>query len=138
MNPVTDLKSVLQLLKANDLPSEDLVESKVAFLTKEKNGELIGCIGIETYGMDGLLRSLAVDDAHKGRGVGKELLDELCETSRQKGIQRLHLLTTTADAYFIRYGFAVTERSTAPTAILGTTEFSEICPSSSVYMVKEL
>ncbi|RRQ48165.1 GNAT family N-acetyltransferase [Maribacter algicola] len=138
MNPMTDLKSIQELLKANYLPFEDLVESKVAFLTKEKNGELIGCIGIEKYDADGLLRSLAVADAHKGKGIGKQLLDELCESSKQEGIHRLHLLTTTADAYFTRYGFNVTERSTAPTAILGTTEFSEICPSSSVYMVKEL
>lgn len=138
MNPVKDLKPIQDLLKENKLPYQDLEESQVAFITKEKDGKLLGCIGIETYGPDGLLRSLAVSDKHKGLGVGKQLLDALCDTSKRNGIQKMHLLTTTADAYFKRYGFSVADRSTAPSAILGTTEFSEICPASSVYMVKEL
>lgn len=110
----------------------------MAFITKEKDGGLIGCIGIETYGTHGLLRSLAVTEAHKGTGIGKQLLDELCVASRRKGIHRMHLLTTTADGYFKRYGFSIAERSQAPNSIANTKEFSEICPSSSVYMVKKL
>ncbi|PIB39447.1 arsenic resistance N-acetyltransferase ArsN2 [Maribacter sp. 4G9] len=138
MNPLTHLIPIQELLQANNLPFEDLVESNVVFITREQDGKIIGCIGIEKYGTDGLLRSLAVADSHKGKGLGKQLLNALCTKSRKEGIQRLHLLTTTADAYFKRYGFQVRERSTAPKAISNTKEFSEICPSSSMYMVKEL
>lgn len=138
MNPVTDLTSIKNLLKDNQLPYEDLEESQVAFITKEKEGTLIGCIGVETFGAEGLLRSFAVVDAHKGTGIGKQLLDELCENGQRQGIQKMHLLTTTADAYFKRYGFTVAERSQAPTAIAQSKEFSNICPSSAVYMVKEM
>lgn len=138
MNPVTDLKPIQDLLRENKLPYQDLEESQVAFITKEKQGKLVGCIGLETYGPDGLLRSLAVSDLYKGTGIGKQLLDALYDASRSNGIQRLHLLTTTADTYFKRYGFIAVERSQAPKKICETREFSNICPSSAVYMVLEL
>ncbi|UWX56593.1 GNAT family N-acetyltransferase [Maribacter litopenaei] len=81
---------------------------------------------------------MAVSDEHKGLGIGTQLLDALCDASKRNGIQRLHLLTTTADAYFKHFGFSVAERSQAPSSIANTKEFSEICPSSSVYMTLDL
>ncbi len=138
MNRKTDLQKIQDLLKRNNLPYQDLQSSKVEFITKESQDQLIGCIGIEQYDADGLLRSLAVADSHKGKGIGKELVDELCSASKKNRIQHLHLLTTTADRYFERYGFTVAERHAAPNAILNTKEFSEICPSSSVYMTLDI
>ncbi|WP_420845120.1 GNAT family N-acetyltransferase [Maribacter litopenaei] len=79
-----------------------------------------------------------MSDEHKGLGIGTQLLDALCDASKRNGIQRLHLLTTTADAYFKHFGFSVAERSQAPSSIANTKEFSEICPSSSVYMTLDL
>ncbi|MDC6389440.1 arsenic resistance N-acetyltransferase ArsN2 [Maribacter sp. PR1] len=138
MNRKTDLQKIQDLLKRNNLPYEDLQSSKVEFITKEAQDQLIGCIGIEQYDADGLLRSLAVADSYKGKGIGKELLSELCSACKKNGIQYLHLLTTTADRYFEHYGFTVAEKSNAPTTILKTKEFSEICPSSSVYMTLDI
>jgi amino-acid N-acetyltransferase len=50
----------------------------------------------------------------------------------------LYLLTTTADAFFRRLGYEQTARELAPPAIKATREFSSLCPSSSIFMVKQL
>ena len=134
----TDYDIIRELLKTNKLPYEDIISSKVDFITSQPDGNLAGCIGIEKYGEDGLLRSFAVDDKYKNKGIGKDLLNELISKSKSEGIKKLHLLTTTADKYFAKKGFRNSERSNAPKAILNSKEFSEICPSNSVYMIMEI
>jgi N-acetylglutamate synthase-like GNAT family acetyltransferase len=46
----------------------------------------------------------------------------------------LYLLTTDADAYFDRHGFAVIDRDEAPAAIKSTQQFAELCPDSAIVM----
>ncbi|MEM7485999.1 MAG: arsenic resistance N-acetyltransferase ArsN2 [Bacteroidota bacterium] len=133
-----DFEKVKNLLKENGLPYEDLRSSKVAFLTSKSGSEIIGCIGIEKYGEDGLLRSFAVTEDSKNKGVGGKLLNKLMDESKKEGIKKMHLLTTTADQYFLKKGFSIAKRMEAPKAIASSREFSEICPSSSVYMIKKL
>ena len=138
MDKNTDYDKIKELLKTNNLPYEDIISSKVEFITYKSNGYLVGCIGIEKYGEDGLLRSLEVDNEYKSTGIGKYLLNELISKSRNEGINKLHLLTTTADKYFASKGFRNSERSNAPRAILNSKEFTEICPSNSIYMIVKL
>src|SRR5690606_21425360 len=110
----------------------------VEFISAYEAGKLIGCIGVEKYGDEGLLRSFAVEDAYRGRGIGNNLLAKLLEFCRRKGIMQLHLLTTTADEYFLKKGFEIANIESAPAPIKATTEFSLLCPSSSVYMQMSL
>ncbi len=138
MGKQPDLIKIAELLKANNLPYEDIISSKVEFITEEQDGVLLGCIGIEKYAEDGLLRSLAVDDLYKNNGIGKKLIDELFNKSRIEGIKKIHLLTTTAEKYFEKYGFQIAERAKAPNGILQSKEFSEICPVSSTYMIMNI
>ena len=138
MEKETDHRQIIELLKSNGLPYEDIVSSKVQFITKEANGNLIGCVGMEKYGEDGLLRSLAVNNHYKNTGVGETLLVELFHKSKIAGIKKIHLLTTTADTYFEKYGFKITVRSNAPEQILQSKEFSQICPASSTYMTLDI
>ncbi|UII76182.1 arsenic resistance N-acetyltransferase ArsN2 [Flagellimonas sp. HMM57] len=133
-----DFEKVRNLLKENNLPYEDIRSSKVEFITSKSDNELVGCIGIEKYGEDGILRSFAVVDTFKNRGVGAKLITKLLDKSKNDGIQKLHLLTTTAHEYFLKHGFHISERIKAPKAVADSKEFSEICPSTSIYMVKEL
>ena len=132
------LDNIKELLKNNGLPYEDIITSNVQFITKEENGVLIGCIGLEKYDEEGLLRSFAVKDEYKNKGIGKRLLNQLIDQSKTNGLKRLHLLTTTADGYFEKNGFKTADRAVAPNEISSTKEFSEICPSSSVYMVLDI
>lgn len=133
-----DFEKIKKLLKDNNLPYEDIHSSGVEFITSESKGKLVGCIGIEKYGEDGLLRSLAVEEEYKNRGLGKRLLNKLINKGKNEGIKKLHLLTTTADKYFTRNGFRTIERLNAPVTIAKSKEFSKICPSNSIYMVKEI
>ncbi|MEQ8534295.1 MAG: tyrosine protein phosphatase, partial [Imperialibacter sp.] len=56
----------------------------------------------------------------------------------RNGITELYLLTTTASKFFERIGYKVADRNTAPDAIKNTSEFSDLCPSSAVFMHKAL
>lgn len=133
-----DLPRIKDLLLRSALPVSDLDESTIDFLIAETgNNSLAGCIGVERYGDNGLLRSFAVDELLRSQHIGRRLLDELLSYCRIKNIQQLHLLTTTAEKYFERAGFIAAARSEAPRSIRSTAEFSSLCPSSSAYMVKE-
>ncbi len=136
LSETPDLGRIRELLSAADLPVDDLDEGKVIFVVamNEKN-EIIGCIGVEKLGEEGLLRSMAVDIAYRGKGIAHELLRRLLSFSCQSGIHTIHLLTTTAEKFFDRAGFLLVSRSEAPDSIKTTSEFSSLCPASSAYMV---
>ncbi len=132
-----DIKNISLLLSENDLPYSDIIESQVDFLVAKSNQQFVGCIGIEKYGTEGLLRSFAVNTDYRRKGYGKELYDKLIGYSIQNGIKTMHLLTATAKEYFLRKGFKVENKDNAPETIRNCKEFKNLCPSSSVYMVLE-
>lgn len=66
------------------------------------------------------------------------MLSKLIALSRSRNVKTLHLLTTTAYQYFAQRNFLVYCRNDARQSIKQTTEFSELCPSSSVYMKMSL
>lgn len=97
-----------------------------------------GVVGVELHGELGLLRSLAVDAAVRGRGCGRRLVAEAEQHAARLGVESLYLLTTTAEEFFRGLGYATIARELAPEAIRKTQEFSRLCPTSSVVMVKRL
>lgn len=134
-----DLPAISALLQKNGLPGSDIFTTSISFLLAVANkNEVIGCIGVEQYLTDGLLRSFAVDEKYRDQKVGINLFHRLISHGRQSGIEMLHLLTTTAEKYFTANGFVVAERSAAPATMKDTTEFSSLCPSSSTYMKKDI
>ena len=135
---LSDIKEIQNLLKENSLPFEDLESSMVSLFVSVLNGQIIGCIGVEIKGEDGLLRSFSVTDKYKNQGIGNALFNILVNYSKSENIKKLHLLTTTADGYFSKKGFVKSDRINAPESIQTTTEFSTLCPSSSVYMTLEI
>ena len=133
-----EIKDVRNLLENNMLPFQDITISNVKFIVAIENHEILGCIGLEQHKNDGLLRSFAVKDQNKGKGIGQNLLKELLKKSKAEGIHTIHLLTTTAEKYFTKNDFKVKPRETAPALIQKTTEFLNICPASAIYMVYQL
>ena len=89
-------------------------------------------------GPDGLLRSVAVADDWRRRGLGGALTDEVVARSVREGLAAVYLLTETAESFFPRHGFVRIERDAASDAVKQSAEFSELCPSSSVAMVRQL
>ncbi|WP_252865560.1 hypothetical protein [Brevundimonas diminuta] len=72
------------------------------------------------------------------RGLGSRILSAAEAAASELGGERLHLLTTTAEPFFARRGFAAADRAAAPAAIRRTREFADICPASAAYLTKDL
>jgi amino-acid N-acetyltransferase len=97
-----------------------------------------GVVGLELFDSCALLRSLAVAAKHRGLGCGKALVAAAERYARDKGVRALYLLTTTAEEFFFRLGYRRAERQSAPEPIRKTKEFSDLCPETSAFMVKQL
>lgn len=134
----SDIRRIKSLLKSADLPYEDIDLSKQDFIISVRSEKIIGIVGLEPYDECGLLRSLAVEDTYRGHGIGRALVMEMTGHAREKGIKYLFLLTLTADRFFEKEGFERISRESMPEAIQNTTEFTSICPVSSVCMKKEI
>jgi amino-acid N-acetyltransferase len=134
-----DLDRIRALLAACDLPAEDLAAALLGgFTVASEAGRLVGCIGLEPLADGALLRSLAVEPAHRGRGIAARLCDEAEEAARKSGVRDLYLLTTTAAEYFAARGFRRVDRSALPASVQATAQFMELCPASAVAMHKSL
>jgi amino-acid N-acetyltransferase len=133
-----DLATVEHALAAADLPTSDLGDAAGRFYLAVADGHRVGVGGLEVYGTDGLLRSLAVPADARGEGYGIAICDALEAEARDAGVQRLYLLTTTAASFFEARGYERVDRATAPEQIQGTTQFAELCPSGATCLRREL
>ncbi|MBK6390881.1 MAG: GNAT family N-acetyltransferase [Saprospiraceae bacterium] len=133
-----DLSPIAELLAQNALPYTDLIQSKVELIVAYDQDMMMGCAGLQRYGQDALLRSVAVKKDFQKQGIGSILFDEVKVIAKTTGIDRIHLLTETAQDYWAAKGFKKTERSMAPENISSSSEFGNLCPSSAIYMVVEL
>lgn len=128
-----------KILKENNLPTDDLSDMNLDnFLAYAEDGNTKGVVGLEAYGAEGLLRSLAVSVGYQGSGCGSVLLGALENHARAIGIKQLYLLTETAAQYFTQRGFLVIPRALASDSIQSTQQFSELCPANAVLMRKQL
>lgn len=130
--------AVRSLLTAADLPVSDLPDELEHFLACGSRESPDGLVGLELYGPDALLRSLVVSPAMRGRGCGKALVDAVEAYARDAAVQRIFLLTETAEAFFASLGYELVSRDEAPEAIRGSSEFSSLCPASAAFMRKTL
>ena len=134
-----DESAVKQLLSESSLPISDITAQHLQdFFGYGSGPELEGVIGLELFGEVALLRSLAVAASRRNSGLGSRLVAHAERHARDQGVQSLFLLTTTAEKFFLRRGYARIPREDAPAAIKTTSEFSGICPTSSAFMVKYL
>lgn len=150
----SDLAAIRQLLAGCGLPHQDLTADQLRSFwvlrgqpLVHENGrpgpepappQLVGVIGVEPYGQEGLLRSLALLPARRGQNLGKLLVGHLEVCARQAGIERLFLLTTTAADFFRRLGYEETARMAATEKVQGSAEFQSLCPSTAACLSKRL
>ena len=133
-----DLPAVLALLSKAQLTTAGVTEQPSQFIVAESDGKLVGVVGLEVYGESALLRSAAVDDGWRGSGVGRVLVERALDVARQRGIEDVFLLTTTAENYFPRFGFACVSRDQVAQEVQSSIEFREACPASATVMRKSL
>ncbi|CAN5324746.1 hypothetical protein BH09PSE6_BH09PSE6_08720 [soil metagenome] len=130
-----DREAILCLLADSTLPLEGVVDHLDHFVVAESGGRLIGCAGLELYGRYALLRSVAVKANARGSGIGSRLLEAITALGRDRRVDTLFLLTTTAADYFSRSGFERIERAALPDALHRSRELQGACPSSAIVMM---
>ena len=135
-----DLDGVRALLRAVHLPDQDVDEALLAdFLVLRSNGALVAVGALMSLDeRTGLVRSIAVDPALQGDGLGSRVLRALEERAASGALESLFLLTTTAPGFFSARGYEEVFREDAPTAVRTTTQFAELCPTSAIVMRKRL
>ena len=134
-----DFPAIVALLADAALPHDDLTPEHLEHFLVLRDGEgIAGVVGMEVADDAGLLRSLAVPEARRGGGLAIRLVDALEERARSTGIRTLYLLTTTAEGFFARRGYARADRAAVPDAIAATPEFRGICPASAACMARAL
>ena len=133
-----DLAQVEALLTESGLPLDGVREAIVDFLVAESNARIVGVVGMEYHGKYGLLRSTAVREQWRSRGVARRLVEQIIADAESRGIEALYLLTTTAERYFPSFGFHTTPRDAVPDEIRATGEFRGACPASATVMCCEL
>jgi arsenate reductase len=129
-----DLPAVQALLARCKLPTDDLPGDLSHFFVAREGDRLIGSIGLEAHGAVGLLRSLAVDPAHRRQALSTRLWSQLRQHAADLHLTHLYLLTTTAEPLFARWGFLRLGREAAPTPIKATAEYRTLCPASAAFM----
>ncbi len=95
---------------------------------------MVGCVAVEVVGEDCLLRSLAVVADRRGEGIAAALHERAVAIASLEGVRTAWLLTTTAEKYAGRKGFARADRATVPPGIAALPQFRGICPSTAVCM----
>jgi amino-acid N-acetyltransferase len=132
----SDWSAIARLLSDCGLPLEGAREHLDRFIVADDGGAIAGCVGAEVYGDTALLRSLAVDDARRGRGIGRALSMQMMAALRADGIAAIGLLTMEAERFFAAQGFVAVPRDRIPPALHASAEFRGACPASAIAMLQ--
>ena len=133
-----DKAAALELLKTSKLPTSDLEEAPVRLFGIFHAGKLIAVSGLEIYGTEAILRSVAIQPAYRSTGLGAALLAATEAKARELQLTDLFLLTTTAEKFFRKHHYMDYERNACSEEIRHSQEFSNICPSTAICLHKYL
>lgn len=133
-----DLPYIKSLLNKCKLTYEDIDDFISDFIVVISDDKIVGTVGLEIYGKTALLRSFAVDDAYRSKNFGTVLYEDILTYAKLNKVNKVYLLTTTAEKYFAKKGFSIISRIDVPPEIKNTAEYNSICPSTAVCMFKEL
>lgn len=129
-----DTPAVLRLLADHGLPADGLLDHLDTALVLRLDDRVAACAALEIYADGALLRSVAVDNVLKGRGLGQQIVRAALDLARQRGLASVYLLTTTADGFFPRFGFRPIARADVPAGVRTSVEFQSACPASAIVM----
>jgi amino-acid N-acetyltransferase len=111
---VADVPAIARLIETNLeighlLPrtQEDLLQHAHRFLIVTQDEAIVGCAELAPLSRAvAEVRSLVIDESHRGRGLGSRLVEELKRAARQDGFSTLCAFTHQASV-FIRLGFSI-------------------------------
>lgn len=126
------------LLRSHKLPLDGFDGGNVAALVARDGDRIVGSAALEIYEPYALLRSVAVDDQLRGRGLGQLLTAEAIALARRKNLRAVYLLTETAAGFFPKLGFQPVARAEIPAAVQQSVEFTSACPASAAALMLRL
>ncbi|HET9891108.1 MAG TPA: amino-acid N-acetyltransferase [Mycobacterium sp.] len=101
-----------------------LYEAVQEFWVAEHEGRVVGCGALHVMWSDlGEVRTVAVDPAMTGHGIGHAIVDRLLEVARELALKRLFVLTFETE-FFARHGFTEIEGTPVTAEV-----FEEMCRS---------
>jgi amino-acid N-acetyltransferase len=123
---LADVKEIKQLV--DDYAKKDLMlprslhsiyENLRDFHVAESKGRLIGCCALHIV-WDNLaeVRTLAVSDSMKGKGIGRKLVQRCVLEGRKLGLPRIFTLTY-VPRFFERCGFMLIDKNELPHKVWG-------------------
>ncbi|MEW8506088.1 MAG: arsenic resistance N-acetyltransferase ArsN2 [Candidatus Thiodiazotropha sp.] len=124
----------MKLLEMCNLPTQDCTEQIDGFILVEEEERVVAVGGLEVYGKEALLRSVAVVPDRRSAGLGKAICSELELRAAGAGVERIFLLTEDAVPYFLGLGFELVQREETPPVIQATKQFGSLCPSTAKVM----
>ena len=133
-----DRDAILELLDRVRLPKDGLGAELPTAVVARRDGDVIGSALLEIYEGGALLRSVAVDPSAQRMGLGERLTAAAIARARELHIPAVYLLTTTAEQFFPRFGFAPITRDDVPATVRESVEFRSACPASAIVMKKIL
>jgi amino-acid N-acetyltransferase len=123
------------LLKASNLPADDLSYQKDLLVGYYEGDTLVGTGGLEIHGAYALLRSLSVKLGIRGKAVGTTITAYLLDEAKKRKLKAIYLLTETARDFFQKKGFTDVPREHVPEEVKASSEFAHVCPTSAVVMM---
>jgi amino-acid N-acetyltransferase len=92
----------------------DIYENLQTFIVAELDSNIVGCCALEVIWADlAEIKSLAINEAYKGKGIGRELVAAAVEQAAKLGVAKVFALTL-EPAFFEKSGFAIVEKDTLP------------------------
>jgi amino-acid N-acetyltransferase len=127
---VQEIKRLVDTYAGKILLEKNLVtlyEAVQEFWVAEMDDRVVGCGALHVLWADlGEVRTVAVDPAVKGRGVGHAIVGKLLEVARELQLQRLFVLTFEV-GFFARHGFGEIEGTPVTSEV-----YEEMCRSYDV------
>ncbi len=118
---LSDVKEIQRLIKLYSTRGEmlprslsELYDNIRDFVVFTQNRKVIGTCALHICWEDlAEIRSLAVEEKIRGRGIGGKLVKACLEESRRLGVKRVFALTYQSD-FFERLGFKKVDKSVLP------------------------
>jgi amino-acid N-acetyltransferase len=118
---VNDVKAIHSLINAyaeRDMmlfrSMADIYTNLQTFIVVELAGQVVGCCALEVVWADlAEIKSLAVDEAHHGKGIGAMLVNAAVEQARQMAVPKVFGLTLKPQ-FFYKLGFQVVNKDSLP------------------------
>jgi len=102
---LADTLSIHELLTDCDLSTLEVLAPGTMYFVARIGEKLVGVCGLEFDGESALLRSVAVDNSTRGRGIARALIDGAIQELHRRSVRVLFLFSKDTGAYFENLGW---------------------------------